>query len=202
MIDYSTFVDPLAVRATAVRIVAPYANRYPWNWHQAAAIFEFVKAEVSYVPDPRGIDYVASPTETLEVGGGDCDDHAVLLSSLYEAVGIPTRVVLCRSNRRRHVLCQVDFGRQHGDVVAKNLKAFYRLRCHTPHRFYWQCDGGDKLWLCADTVLCSYLGDIQGLVMDGYIEGETGKCNWHYPPSYFAREAGEVHLSGPGGEVD
>jgi hypothetical protein len=57
------------------------------------------------VRDPRGIDYLRYANETLEigneancVGGGDCDDFAILMSALVESVGGTTRIILARNN--------------------------------------------------------------------------------------------------------
>ncbi|GEM_PF-7063094 len=48
-----------------------------------------------YVSDAHTTgDYVQFPVETLSVKSGDCDDFAVLYSSLLESIGIKTRLVL------------------------------------------------------------------------------------------------------------
>jgi len=41
--DYSSFVDPLSVRKLAVKIVTSIDKKYSQPWHQAAAIFDYVK---------------------------------------------------------------------------------------------------------------------------------------------------------------
>lgn len=52
------------------------------------AIGHWVGANIKYVSDPKGLEYVAPPLETLRVGAGDCDDFAVLIASLYESIGL------------------------------------------------------------------------------------------------------------------
>jgi len=51
-------------------------------------IYDFVKKNVRYRLDPRGLEWVQSPYWTLLVDGqGDCDDQATLLVALSVALG-------------------------------------------------------------------------------------------------------------------
>jgi len=61
---------------------------------QAKALYYFVKDNMKYVSDPYAKEYVASPVETLKVGGGDCDDGALLLASLIKSIGIETKIII------------------------------------------------------------------------------------------------------------
>ncbi len=45
-----------------------------------------------------GLDYVAPPEETLRTLSGDCDDFAVLLTSMYISVGLRAAVALIDTN--------------------------------------------------------------------------------------------------------
>jgi transglutaminase-like putative cysteine protease len=58
---------------------------------QASALHEFVKRYVGYVRDPRSTELLRSPFWTLYYQAGDCDDQAVLLCALAEAIGLKTR---------------------------------------------------------------------------------------------------------------
>ena len=60
----------------------------------AKALYYFVRDNIQYVSDPYEKEYIASPVETLKTGGGDCDDGAILLANLLEAVGIRTNIVV------------------------------------------------------------------------------------------------------------
>jgi len=62
------------------------------------AIGHWVGVNVRYVSDPRGLEYVAFPLETLRVGAGDCDDFAVLIASLYESIGLDAVIGLVDTN--------------------------------------------------------------------------------------------------------
>jgi transglutaminase-like putative cysteine protease len=60
---------------------------------QAKAIYYFVRDNYDYIPDPVRKEYVKDPKEFLAVGGGDCEDGAILLSNLLEAIGVSTEFV-------------------------------------------------------------------------------------------------------------
>ena len=59
----------------------------------AKAIFYFVRDNFQYVSDPNAFEYVKDARESLVTRSGDCDDSAVLTSSLLESIGITTRFV-------------------------------------------------------------------------------------------------------------
>jgi transglutaminase-like putative cysteine protease len=58
---------------------------------RARQILSWVSANITEISDPVDVETVQAPEVTLEVGAGDCDDHSVLISTMLEAVGIPTR---------------------------------------------------------------------------------------------------------------
>jgi hypothetical protein len=57
------------------------------------AIHEFVRDSIRYVRDINGVETVATASNTLQMGQGDCDDKSVLTAALLEAIGHPTRFV-------------------------------------------------------------------------------------------------------------
>ncbi len=83
---------------------------------QAAALFCALRSErFTYRVDPenpfRGtesgkVDFVQFPFQTLEYGGGDCDDLTVLFCSLLEAAGIPSALITVPG----HILPAYDTG--------------------------------------------------------------------------------------------
>lgn len=58
------------------------------------ALQQFVRDQIRYVRDIRGIETVSTPDQTLITRQGDCDDKSVLLATLLESIGHPTRFVL------------------------------------------------------------------------------------------------------------
>jgi transglutaminase-like putative cysteine protease len=78
---------------------------------QICSIYSYLKNGDSskkgwgYVRDPRGLDYFNYANASLKagdrancVGGGDCDDFAILMAALVESVGGTTRIILARNN--------------------------------------------------------------------------------------------------------
>lgn len=60
---------------------------------EIATLFAFVRDNIRYVRDIRGVETIHFPEQILDQEYGDCDDKAVLLSSLLESIGHPTRFV-------------------------------------------------------------------------------------------------------------
>lgn len=58
---------------------------------QSKAIYYFVRDNFKYVGEQD--EYIQTPNEMLYTGGGDCDDFAVMIASMQQAIGVPTRFV-------------------------------------------------------------------------------------------------------------
>jgi len=80
-------MDPGIVRNLAVSIVSPNSENPVISLHR------YVHERVSYVDDPKGEEYIATPCETILTGGGDCEDHAILFASMLESVGIDAKMI-------------------------------------------------------------------------------------------------------------
>lgn len=77
------------------------------------ALHAFVRDSIRYTNDIRGVELLQTPRATLEMGVGDCDDKSVLLASLLESIGRPTRFVAVAfppGNAFSHVLVETRFG--------------------------------------------------------------------------------------------
>jgi transglutaminase-like putative cysteine protease len=86
---------PIRERALAVVSgVGGHKNYAGW----AAALTNYVKAQIQYVPDVRDVETLQTPIATLQIGQGDCDDQATLLSALLESIGFTTRFVAVKLN--------------------------------------------------------------------------------------------------------
>ncbi len=109
------------VRNTADEVARSYPGTY--NIYQVCAIFDNVKDKIKYVSDPRGHDFWAPANTTLNVGAGDCDDKAILLSSMLEAVGGTTRIYLTDT----HAFAAVYIGSGAGSTEAaiRGVRAYY-----------------------------------------------------------------------------
>lgn len=73
-------------------------------------IFDHVQNCIRYTSDIHEVETLSSAAQTLAGRCGDCDDKSVLLASLFEAVGYPTRFVVAgyeEGGQLEHVYVQV-----------------------------------------------------------------------------------------------
>ncbi|NOZ82728.1 MAG: transglutaminase domain-containing protein, partial [Euryarchaeota archaeon] len=61
---------------------------------QITEIYRYVVENYSYYSDPRSREFIQTPSETIYVRGGDCEDLTILLISLLENIGIKTYFVM------------------------------------------------------------------------------------------------------------
>lgn len=117
-----------ATLAKMVRIVRKYksdagtvmaARRITSNVPERAsrgiveALQTWVRDRIRYVNDPRGLEMVQTPPQTLSILTGDCDDKATLLATLLETMGYATRFAAIGENNEpffSHVMAQVRLG--------------------------------------------------------------------------------------------
>jgi transglutaminase-like putative cysteine protease len=109
------------VRDEAAEVARSYPGAY--NIYQVCALFDMVKEKIKYVSDPRSHDYWAPANETLKIGAGDCEDQAILLSSMIEAVGGTTRVYL--TNTHAFAAVYIGKGTDATEASIKGIRAYY-----------------------------------------------------------------------------
>lgn len=81
---------------------------------QAERLQNYVRRHVQYVRDVAGVETVQTPLRTLDNRAGDCDDQSVLLATLLESIGHPTRFVAIKTNPLGpfvHVFTETKIGR-------------------------------------------------------------------------------------------
>lgn len=83
--------DPRIINA-AVSVI--YLQSEKDSYHEARALFEYVRDVIRYVQDTVGLESLTDPILTLQRQVGDCDDQTTLLAALLESVGYPTRFVI------------------------------------------------------------------------------------------------------------
>ena len=83
---------------------------------QIAAIYDFVKANFAYVPDPEDMELFIAPKRMAEsyfagnLMGGDCDDMSLLNAGLLGSRGYQARIVILDSDfddKWDHAICEV-----------------------------------------------------------------------------------------------
>lgn len=60
---------------------------------QSFAVFKEINSRWNYVSDPKGHDYIAKATESLQYLSGDCDDHSVFMAACIKSIGGTTRLI-------------------------------------------------------------------------------------------------------------
>jgi hypothetical protein len=95
------------IRGCALNLV--YFLPQKFDIGECDTLFQFVRDQIRYVKDIHQVETLSTPVITLTSTQGDCDDKSVLLASLFETVGYPTRFVLAGYNGSafEHVYLQV-----------------------------------------------------------------------------------------------
>lgn len=68
------------------------------------ALFEWVQQHIRYTKDTVQVEVLHSAKRMLELRAGDCDDMAILLGAMLEAIGHPVRLALSGPNPLRQDL--------------------------------------------------------------------------------------------------
>lgn len=99
------------IRELALNIIRNIPGKnYP---AEVRAIHNWVQTNIRYTRDVKGVETIQFPWVTVDIGQGDCDDHAVLVASLLEAVGASTRfnAIGRQKGRCEHVLTETRLGK-------------------------------------------------------------------------------------------
>lgn len=86
----------LPVRQLALSLIRDLPGHKNWVG-QIRKLHEFVQRNIQFVRDVRGVETVQTPLVTLQNRQGDCDDQSVLLASLLESIGHPSRFVAIKT---------------------------------------------------------------------------------------------------------
>lgn len=117
--------DPrMAARLKAMEIVRGLPDK-AWR-AEMEAIYYWVNENIRFVKDIRGVETIQFPAQTLEFGQGDCDDQAVLIASLLESIGHPTRFVAVgfKPGLYSHVLAETKIGKNWIPLETTEPSAF------------------------------------------------------------------------------
>ncbi|MBX3250881.1 MAG: FHA domain-containing protein [Myxococcales bacterium] len=111
-------------RNEAVRLAA--LDQGSFRVEQVARIWSHVRSQWRYVNDPRGDEYFATASETIGNGYiGDCDDFAIVLVAMIQAIGGDARIVMMDGPQGGHAYAEVCLP-DSSDDVRDRLAAHYR----------------------------------------------------------------------------
>lgn len=96
-LDAIDFNNP-RVRNFALSATRKYFNEVKSNRKdrlliQCFAVFKEIRNKWNYVNDPKGREYIAYASESLQHFSGDCDDHAILMAACIRAIGGTPRLI-------------------------------------------------------------------------------------------------------------
>jgi len=193
-VDYRSYVNPYDVRALAAKLVSKHSSDTTGELWRTAAIFEYIKENVSYTPDPIFMknghkvqkDLIASPTETLDLATGDCDDQAILMASMLSAVGIENRMLLMENQQGEwHLATEFAVDKSIEHQIDSELAKFYKkTNRKIAKRSLMYFTENNKLWILADTTR-EYVGDYASLKSQGFMyEDAQGLVYWHNVAAY------------------
>ena len=104
------------VRQLALQIT----SKIPYDGDQISAIYDFVKANIKYQPDPYDKELFIHPRRMIKfyeqgIGAGDCDDLALFTTSLLRSLGYQSNVVLLdtKGEGLDHAVCEVLINEVH-----------------------------------------------------------------------------------------
>ncbi|MEI7961238.1 MAG: transglutaminase-like domain-containing protein [archaeon] len=147
------------VRNTAVSIAS--ASPGNWNINQLADLYIWMKNNISYVNDPIHQEYFASASETLNDKAGDCEDQAILVSSLIQSVGGTSKVVLAPSCGHAFASVFISTKKEDFDAAQKTIADIYWQKgiydLSNQNLFGYSDNSG--YWLIVDPAGGYYLGD-------------------------------------------
>jgi len=144
------------------------AEKYPGdlNIEQICSIFNYLMngdstiKGWSYINDPRGGDYYEYANESLQigkeggyVGAGDCDDFAIIMSALMEAVGGTSRIIVASHDNgdAGHAFTEVYLGRDDGRDSNVECIINWLMDKFDAHKIYAHVDTDTKeVWLNLD----------------------------------------------------
>lgn len=114
---------------------------------QCFAVFKEIKDNWNYVNDPKGQEYIATASESLQHFSGDCDDHAILMAACIRAVGGTPRLI----HTGGHIYPEMLVGSK-SDLEAVNylIKEVLFRQESKGKEIHYHIDERGQIWLNLD----------------------------------------------------
>jgi hypothetical protein len=99
---------------------------------------------LKWVQDPRNVYYVNEPGErlqdplhTIKIGHGDCDDQSLLLTCLFESIGLPWKYVLSGRSGVGKKVRHIEGGKVEPDTRWSHIYCMVGTPPFSPNRWYF-----------------------------------------------------------------
>lgn len=114
---------------------------------QCLAVFREINKRWNYVNDPKGQEYIAKASESLQHFSGDCDDHAILMSASVRAIGGTPRII----NTGNHLYPEILIGSKSDfESIAYLIKEVLFKKESKNKKINYHIDENGKIWLNLD----------------------------------------------------
>jgi hypothetical protein len=111
------------------------------------SIFKTINEQWKYVNDPKGEEYFAKASESLQHFSGDCDDYSALMCAAIKAVGGNTRLVIVEG----HIFPEVNIGSKNNfDRVAFMITRNLFKKEYNGKAIFGHTDEEGNVWLNFD----------------------------------------------------
>jgi hypothetical protein len=114
---------------------------------QCFAVFKEIRNRWNYVNDPKGEEYIAYASESLQHFSGDCDDHAILMVAAVRAVGGTPRIIHTGGHLYPEILIGDKADLETANYLIKELLFVEESRGKEIH---YHIDERGQVWLNLD----------------------------------------------------
>lgn len=114
---------------------------------QCFAVFKEIQGNWNYVNDPKGREYIASASESLQHFSGDCDDHAILMAATIRAIGGTPRLI----HTQAHIYPEMLIGSKSDlETVIYLIKEVLFVEESKNQEIHYHIDERGQIWLNLD----------------------------------------------------
>lgn len=114
---------------------------------QCFAVFKEIRNRWNYVNDPKGHEYIAYASESLQHFSGDCDDHAILMAACIKAIGGTPRIVSTNAHLYPEMLVGTKADLETANYLIKEVLFKEESRGRELH---YHIDERGQIWLNLD----------------------------------------------------
>jgi hypothetical protein len=151
IIDAVDFTNPkvrnFALSATTKHFINIKQSGKTRRLIQCFAVFKEIRNRWNYVDDPRGREYIASATESLQHFSGDCDDHAILMAACIKTIGGTPRIIHTGGHLYPEILIgnRIDL-----ETAIYFIKEVLFVKESYKQQIFYHIDERGQIWLNLD----------------------------------------------------